>query len=493
MLLDDAVGHGQAQTGALAHRLGGEEGIEDARLDGLRDAVAAVAHLDAHQAPIPVHTGAQQQFAAALGLHGVVGVVDQVDDHLAQLFRVADDERQVRGQVQAQLDVAQVEIVLRDRGRILDDLVAVHRLAGAARLARVLEQVGDDLAAGLGLPLDHLQILVGLGIPLEVVHHQLGVAEDDAQRGVDLVGDAGGHLADGGHFLAGDELLHHGLQSGQVLGDALGADDVAVVVVEGGGRDEHVDGGVVLLDELRLQVADKAVAGKQGDKGVDLALVAEDVAQVEADGLDVRIAEHLVARAVHVHDVLAVVGEEHHVLGGGEQVAELLLRRGQLAGALLDLFLQVEVQFLEFPGRLGKPHLGLLELGRLLLDGLVGLHALVVEDHHRGHRDHEQGVEPARVGADRLPDVTAAGDLQEFPADVAHGPAGGKGGDGQVDVEQVAPEEVVGPEPGEAEGVPGGEERKHDVERRSGHIHEDGRQQGQAVHRVPLECAFATE
>ena len=311
--------------------------------------------------------------------------------------------------------------------------------------------------------------------------------------GVLISWDASRHLADRGHLLTGDELLHHGFEPGQILGDTLGAGAVAVIVIERRGRDEHIDGGVVLLDEFRLQVADKTVPGEHRSKGGHVAVLTEDVAQVEADGFEVGIAEHLVARAVHVDDVLAVVGEEHHVLGSGEQVAELLLRLGQLAGALLDLLLQVEVQFFQLPGRLGEPRLRLLELGRLLLDGLVGLHALVVENHHRGHRDHEQGVEPARIRADRLPDVAVSGGVEEFPADVAHRPTGGKGGDGQVDVEQVAPEEVVGLKPGQAEGVPGGEKRKNDVERRSGHIDEDGRQHGQAVHRVPPERVFATE
>jgi len=40
------VDDGQAQTGSLAHRFGGEEGIEDPRQDVERDAHATVLHLE---------------------------------------------------------------------------------------------------------------------------------------------------------------------------------------------------------------------------------------------------------------------------------------------------------------------------------------------------------------------------------------------------------------------------------------------------------------
>ena len=50
MLLDDAVADRQAQARALAHRLGGEEGIEDAQQVFGRDAGAVVAH--ASRAPV---------------------------------------------------------------------------------------------------------------------------------------------------------------------------------------------------------------------------------------------------------------------------------------------------------------------------------------------------------------------------------------------------------------------------------------------------------
>src|SRR5690606_4024144 len=48
VLVDDAVGDRQAQPGAAADRLGGEERVEDALLQVGRDAAAAVLELDPH-------------------------------------------------------------------------------------------------------------------------------------------------------------------------------------------------------------------------------------------------------------------------------------------------------------------------------------------------------------------------------------------------------------------------------------------------------------
>ena len=49
-LLDDAVDGGQAQAGALARPLGGEERLEDLRLRGRVHAAAGVAHRQHHVA-----------------------------------------------------------------------------------------------------------------------------------------------------------------------------------------------------------------------------------------------------------------------------------------------------------------------------------------------------------------------------------------------------------------------------------------------------------
>ena len=63
VLLDDAVGQRQAQAGALAHRLGGEEGVEDAVEVLRRDALAGVGDLRPRLRS-PLAAGAQGDGAA---------------------------------------------------------------------------------------------------------------------------------------------------------------------------------------------------------------------------------------------------------------------------------------------------------------------------------------------------------------------------------------------------------------------------------------------
>src|SRR5690606_4767304 len=62
VLVDDAVGNRQAQPGAAAHRLGGEERIEDTLAQFRRDAAAVV--LDLHPHLITAGAGADHDMPA---------------------------------------------------------------------------------------------------------------------------------------------------------------------------------------------------------------------------------------------------------------------------------------------------------------------------------------------------------------------------------------------------------------------------------------------
>ena len=91
MFLDDAITDAQAEAGAFADFFGGEEGIEDAV--GVGDAVAVIAERDFHETVAAargnLNAGAGHGFA-----HGVVSVVQDIEEDLLQLLRVADHERQ---------------------------------------------------------------------------------------------------------------------------------------------------------------------------------------------------------------------------------------------------------------------------------------------------------------------------------------------------------------------------------------------------------------
>src|SRR5579864_2975094 len=92
MLADDAVDSVEAQPGAFAHGLRGEERLEDARLNLGWNALAIVD--DLHQHVVAFDHRADLEFA--LSLHRVGGIVDQVGPHLVQFAAIGRNARQIR-------------------------------------------------------------------------------------------------------------------------------------------------------------------------------------------------------------------------------------------------------------------------------------------------------------------------------------------------------------------------------------------------------------
>ena len=142
MLLDDAVGDGETEPGAGSHLLGGEERIEDALLQPLVDARAGVADeqidhafpdrgLDVDELPRRVR-------------QGVARVGQEVDDHLLELDRVADDHRIFRAEIQLHLDLAQAELLVEQREGAPNHAVDPHRLAADRRRPPKGAEVRDD-------------------------------------------------------------------------------------------------------------------------------------------------------------------------------------------------------------------------------------------------------------------------------------------------------------------------------------------------------------
>ncbi len=211
----------------------------------------------------------------------------------------------------------------------------VRGLAHHAALAGEVEQAGDDLLAAVGLVDDELDVLGLLRVVLAVLEQQVGVQQEDAQRVVDLVGDAGGELAHAGELLALDQGLLGRLQGevgllqlvdglaqlldgvGQAhldLGQALPDGDgvVAAGVVAAGPAVELVLGAVLVharedLPELlrRRHVVEALVERLEGAREVDVGVLG-DV------GLPGRRVEAGLAGARHGADVRAAL--EHRLL-----------------------------------------------------------------------------------------------------------------------------------------------------------------------------------
>ena len=209
-----AMHYRQAQARALAHRLGGEKRLKNARQRGTVHAGAAVAHLQGHvgprrqaQALAQVGCGLDQQrlhqHGAAFVTNRVDGVGTQIQQRLLNLCHVGQHGRQVLGGAHLQVD----------GGRQCDAqqaLGVVHHLGpvhGAA-LQRLVAAEGEDLphqiaraAPGFfnfaqALQNGRLRIL-GQGIGLG----QLDVAQNGAQDVVEVVCNAARHGANGLHLV----------------------------------------------------------------------------------------------------------------------------------------------------------------------------------------------------------------------------------------------------------------------------------------------------
>src|SRR5438067_9694676 len=115
VLLDDPIRDGQAEAGAFADFLGGEERIEDPQLKSGRNPVPGIDERDLDR-----RGGDGSRNANRLAWrveHRVARVRQQVDEHLLELDRIAHDYRLLRPQVDRYLDLVQSQLLLpEDKG-----------------------------------------------------------------------------------------------------------------------------------------------------------------------------------------------------------------------------------------------------------------------------------------------------------------------------------------------------------------------------------------
>lgn len=279
----DGVGDGESHAFAGTHRPGGEEGIEDAFQMLRRDAAAVVLH---RQADLAAVGAAAVQAHHAFGRDGQQGIVDEVFQGLLQPFRQAVQRRQgvvalFQAEVVALLagpfrrraaDGFQVGLAPFAAGAGAGELqeMAYHRAHPGNALTGFGQHLGGVLAQEVqvdALPAGRLLAgggaLVGVHQGqqvLQVPGHGAQVALDVAEGSVDLVGHAGGQLADGGQLFGMEELVVGlgqaaiGLfQGGQgVLQGPFGPFPLADVVEHEDGADRLVllqDQGLVALDD----------------------------------------------------------------------------------------------------------------------------------------------------------------------------------------------------------------------------------------------------
>ena len=246
-LLDDAVDHRQAEAGALADLLGGEERLENLRAHVGRDAVSVVLDFDQHiigrsdrhllqAAAFGGGKVARAQRDPAALAHRVARVDDEVDDHLLELVEVGLHQPEIAAVHDIELDrlanqPAQQHLQLRQ------DVVELQRLRAKRLAARKRQKLPHQPRRPVGVLLDLHDVLKGRIGRAVVGEQEIGIADDRGQHIVKVMRDAAGELADRLHLLALREVL---LQ-GALFGGVERENDRVRAFVAGriGGRDEE--------------------------------------------------------------------------------------------------------------------------------------------------------------------------------------------------------------------------------------------------------------
>ena len=232
-LLDDAVNGGEAEAGAL-DSLGGEKRLEDMGLSFGIHAHAGVADGQHHvlarlrwgvQAGIAFVErdigGLDGEFAALR--HGIAGVDRQIHDDLFDLAGIGAHRAQFRARDHYQIDVfadqpgEQFE-VFGDDGVQIEDLGSEHLLAAESQK---LPGEGGGAIGGIG---NLLGRPAHAGVGPDAIQQKFGVAGDDHQQIVEVVGNAAGQTTDGFHFLRLAKLLLEGAVLGDVFGEEFEED-----------------------------------------------------------------------------------------------------------------------------------------------------------------------------------------------------------------------------------------------------------------------------
>ena len=217
-LAHEAIDLAQAQAGAAARHLGGEEGLEGALQRTPVHAAAGIGDGDQHVLPglerlghrlgiglVEIGVGGLDGHLAAFG-HGVARVDGEVQDRRLELVLVGEGEPQPAGQHGLERDRL-AQGAAQQFGRVGDQPVGVERAGVERLLAREGEQaVGQDGGALRALQGKIARAgdarggrdVAELG---ELAADHVQPAHDDGQQIVEVVRHAAGELADRFHLL----------------------------------------------------------------------------------------------------------------------------------------------------------------------------------------------------------------------------------------------------------------------------------------------------
>jgi hypothetical protein len=220
VLPDDAVNRGEAETGALAQLLGGEERLENAVDGGRVHTRSRVGdrkhHVVAGAGERLVGTvfrveddkrGLDEQ-GAAVG-HGVAGVDAEVHQNLFDLGGIGANQGESGSEDGLDFDIA-ADYFFEEIESLGDALVQVYiaRLENLA--ARKGQQLTGKCSGSFRLLMDLLKMAAEASAFFGLFHADVGPAHDGADHVVEVVSDSAGELADGFELLRLQELLFEG-------------------------------------------------------------------------------------------------------------------------------------------------------------------------------------------------------------------------------------------------------------------------------------------
>jgi len=151
VVFDDCAADRQAKAQAVG--AGGEEGFEQARKNFGADADAAIDHADAQDAgALDDGSNEDDAFVDRQVVYGVVGVLEEIDQHLLNFNGVAVGGGKMGGQIKFDARVAAMHFGLDqadglDEGGIKIDRTVIHGIASARESAETV----NDLPGALGL------------------------------------------------------------------------------------------------------------------------------------------------------------------------------------------------------------------------------------------------------------------------------------------------------------------------------------------------------
>jgi hypothetical protein len=163
----------------------------------------------------------------ATGGHGIAGVDAQVEHDLLKLALIGEQRREPG--LQINIEGHRARKCLREQSdEVAGEVVHVDRREAQLGLATEREDLADEAAGALGRAVDFAQALLQGGGRLGALLAEFGVAVDDREEVIKIVGDAAGEGAEALHFLGLAQFVFealafaHILAETEVIGDFTG-------------------------------------------------------------------------------------------------------------------------------------------------------------------------------------------------------------------------------------------------------------------------------